>query len=270
MLTRRGVGALVYLCAGLLGLLAFFYPLLAPLWAAQSSLAAHHVPLFLAALMSVSFLALLLESQAGTLSPNGGQDARAIALLGVLVAINAVLRFSETILPGPGGFSPVFFLILMTGYVYGARLGFLMGALTMFVSALVTGGMGAWLPHQMFAAGWAGLSAALCAPLVRAWGGEGSRGERTLLAVAGALWGILYGLLMDLWSLTFLMGTATPASFGETLQRYLLLVNASLVWNLLRAGGNAGMILAFGDPVLRILRRFRRRFTFAYRSPEAP
>jgi energy-coupling factor transport system substrate-specific component len=40
----------------------------------------------------------------------------------------------------------MFLLIILTGYVFGARVGFLMGALSLMVSALITGGVGPWLP----------------------------------------------------------------------------------------------------------------------------
>jgi energy-coupling factor transport system substrate-specific component len=39
--------------------------------------------------------------------------------LGVLVALNAVLRFIEVAIPGPGGFTPIFFLILTTATCLG-------------------------------------------------------------------------------------------------------------------------------------------------------
>ena len=49
--------------------------------------------------------------------------------------------------------------LILGGYVFGARFGFLFGAFALLVSALITGGVGPWLPYQMFAAGWMGLSA---------------------------------------------------------------------------------------------------------------
>src|SRR4030043_15203 len=116
-------------------------------------------------LLSLCLLVLLFEVQGqGSARPT----AMVIALLGVLVAINSALRFIETAVPGPGGFTPIFFLIILVGYVFGGRVGFLMGALPLLVSALVTGGVGPWLPAQMFTAGWVGLSTPFLLPVVKA------------------------------------------------------------------------------------------------------
>ena len=46
----------------------------------------------------------------------------------------------------------------LAGYIFGARFGFLLGVMTLLVSALLTGGVGPWLPYQMFTAGWIGLT----------------------------------------------------------------------------------------------------------------
>ena len=106
-------------------------------------------------LSKASMMALVLEAQGRAM------NAKLIALLGMLIAVNSALRFAETALPGPGGFTPVFMLIILTGYVFGARVGFLMGALSLLASAFVTGGVGPWLPYQMFTAGWMGMSAGI-------------------------------------------------------------------------------------------------------------
>ena len=52
----------------------------------------------------------------------------------------------------------------------GVPSAFLLGVLTLLVSAILTGGVGPWLPYQMFTAGWVGLSAPLCRPVARALG----------------------------------------------------------------------------------------------------
>jgi len=48
-----------------------------------------------------------------------------------------------------------------------------------------------------------------------------------------------------------------------TLRNYLVFyVATSLWWDVARAVGNALLILLFGGSILRVLRRFRRRFRF--------
>lgn len=250
-----------------LGALAFLYPFLLPTLLAAGTGQAHEAdaPLVLTTLVALCFGALLLEMQGQAVS------AKLIALLGVLVALNALLRFLEVAVPGPGGFSPIFGLIVLTGYVYGGRFGFLMGALTIFISALVTGGIGPWLPYQMFTAGWVGLSASLCRPLIDRPGVQGTRFEVAALAAFGALWGLLYGGIMNIWFWPFVSGPAAlywqpGLSLAETLVRYAAFYRAtSLVWDLPGAAGNMLLILAVGAPTLRALRRFQRRFAFNYR-----
>ena len=81
-------------------------------------------------------------------------------------------RGRAVVVTGIAGFSPIFLLILCGGYVFGAEYGFVLGATTILVSALVTGGLGPWLPYQLFAAGWVGALAGL--------GETGSAGVRVL------------------------------------------------------------------------------------------
>ena len=191
------------------------------------------------------------------------------------MSINAALRFLEVAIPGPGGFSPIFFLIVLTGYVFGGRFGFLIGSLTIFVSALVTGGVGPWLPSQMFAAGWAGMSAPLCRIVVSKLGIKGQFSEVMILAVFGALWGILYGMILNLWSWPFISGPTAQfwqpgISWIETLKRYLVYyLVTSLVWDLARAIGNFLFIMLFGGATLKALRRFKRKFSFQYNPTQS-
>ena len=268
---RRGLSVLpqtlVYALSLALGAVALLYPfLLSARQAATAETArAGDTPLLLLVLMGLCFAALLVEVQGQAAS------AKQIALLGVLVAINSVLRFIEVGIPGPGGFSPIFVLIILTGYVYGGRFGFLLGALTMLVSALITGGVGPWLPGQMFTAGWIGLSAPLLRPLVRAVGGvEGSRREIWVVALFGGLWGFFYGLVINLWFWPFMAGPAeqyTQAGLGlaDVLSRYAAFYLAtSLLWDTMAMLGNTLLLLAFGRPALRALRRFQQRFDFEY------
>lgn len=250
-----------------IGVVALLYPFLvtAVQPTAAGTARAGESPLLLFVLMGLCFAALLVEVQGQAVS------AKQIALLGVLVAINAVLRFIEVGIPGPGGFSPIFVLIVLTGYVYGGRFGFLLGALTMLVSGLITGGVGPWLPGQMFTAGWVGLSAPLLRPLVRALGGaEGSRRELVVVALFGAAWGFLYGLIINLWFWPFMAGPAgqyyqAGLGLADVARRYAAFYLAtSLLWDSMAMLGNGLLLLAFGQPALRALRRFQQRFDFEY------
>ena len=258
--------AIYGLTAGI-GLLALLQPFLsAALGTPSNGANASNAPLLVTILMALCFLALLFEIQGQAVS------AKMIALLGVLVAINSVLRFVEVSIPGPGGFTPVFFLIVLTGYVFGGRFGFLMGALTMLVSSLITGGVGPWLPGQMFTAGWMGLIAPLARPLVRLLGGRpNSRTEVVVLAGYAGLCGLFYGVVINLWFWPFMTGPADQywqagVSFAETVQRYALYYTAtSLLWDVFAVAGNLFLVAVFGAATLRALRRFHQRFEFEYR-----
>lgn len=271
-MTSRALSYGIYGLTTLIGVTAFLYPFWMPTLQSSSGGLAHanDAPLLLTMLVGLAFVVLLLEVQSQSIS------AKTIALLGVLVAINAALRFVEVAIPGPGGFSPIFFLIVLTGYVYGGRFGFLMGVLTLIVSSLLTGTVGPWLPYQMITAGWVGLSAPLCRPLVRAVNGQGRWPEVAVLALFGGFWGLLYGAVMNLWFWPFITGATdqywTPgSSLTETVRRFgLFYLATSFFWDAMRLVGNTLLIAVFALPTLRILRRFRARFDFVYQPWSEP
>jgi energy-coupling factor transport system substrate-specific component len=189
----------------------------------------------------------------------GSLDAKAIALLGILAACGAALRVPQ---PGVAGFEPVFFLLIPAGRVLGRGFGFVLGALTIGVSALITGGVGPWLPFQMFGAAWMGFGAG-CLPPAK------GRVELGILAVYTGCACILYGWLLNLWFWPFGAGTATSfsfvpgAGFVHNLHSFLLFnLTTSLGFDLPRAVVNATLILLLGRPVLNALRRASRRAAF--------
>ena len=207
-------------------------------------------------------LIILLEAQSTIL------NTKLIAFLGILIALNAGLRFLETAIPGPAGFSPIFFLIILTGYFFGGRVGFLMGAMTMLISGLITGGVGPWLPGQMITAGWVGQSAGILKPLFKRLHVTGKSSEIILLACFSAIWGMLYGVIMNLWFWPFL-GSAPGqtwfqgATLIENLGRYTTYYLAtSVIWDVTRSIGNILIITFLARPVLNIFMRFNQRFSF--------
>lgn len=113
-------------------------------------------------------------------------DARGVALLAALAGVDTALRLA--VAQGLGGFSPLFFLVLCAGWVFGASYGFLVGAFSMLVSTLAGGGLGPWVPYQLFAAGWVGMAAGFAARLVGTPTGSRRR-QLGVLAVVGLLSG---------------------------------------------------------------------------------
>jgi energy-coupling factor transport system substrate-specific component len=265
---------LIYLAATLSGMLVLLYPFFIPAIAGQAGFGTQRtgeLPMMMTFLLGLCLVVLLFEAQGQMV------NTKLIALLGILVAINSALRFIETAIPGPGGFTPIFFLIILVGYVFGGRVGFLMGALTMLVSALVTGGVGPWLPAQMFTAGWVGMSVIVLRPTLSAMnhprGGKTQANPKTeilILAGFGLVWGFLYGAIMNLWQWPFIAGPqsisfAAGLGFLQTLRHYLAFyMVTSLIWDAMAAAGNVILLLALGVPALRALRRFRQRFEFVY------
>jgi energy-coupling factor transport system substrate-specific component len=248
-LAGRPVPAL--LLVSLVGLVAFGWPLLAH----PGSGVGHDAdaPWLFAALLPLLILVLLAELT------SGGVDAKAVAMLGVLAALGTALRPFGA---GVTGFQPMFALLVVGGRALGPGFGFVLGATTMFSSALLTGGIGPWLPFQMIAAAWTGLGAGLLPP-------ASGRREIALLSLYAGASGVAYGFLMNLWFWPFQTGTVSSLSFvpgapvNENLARFLAFsVATSLGYDLVRGVGNALLVVLFGGPALRALRRAVRRAAF--------
>lgn len=255
---RLSASALILILASLVGVAAFLSPFFAPtLRQSEGMVMAHSQDaLFVLLLLTVLALAAVFAHVR-----EGRMSAKTLALLGALAAVGAVLRF----VPGPAGFSAVFFLPILAGYVFGAQFGFLVGVLTLLASAFMTGGVGPWLPYQMFASGWTAAAVGLL-PRPR----PNSRAETALLAAAGFVLGLFYGAVMNLWFWPFVFQPAQAHLYWQpgqgpavALRRYALFYLAtSLWWDVWRGVGNAALIVLFGAPVLRLLRRYEQRFHF--------
>lgn len=259
-------GSPLVLLMSAVGLISFLYPFFLPALAGIQShpqRAGIETPLLFTALGGLCLLVIILELQGRTDRIDHGAS-KMVALLGVLVAVDATLRLIPTLL----GASPVFFLIILAGFSFGANVGFLMGALTLLVSALITGGLGPWLPYQMLGAGWIGLTAGWLPHSAN----PGSRRDLATLAGFGAVWGFLYGAILNLTEWPFAApGLRESAglywvagmSLGETFSTYArFYLTTSLVYDSFRAVANVVLVLALARPVLRLFERYRTRFTW--------
>ena len=267
---EKVLSAIIYLLTTILGVFAYIYPLITNTSEGLvHSTRQQELPIMMAMILALCSIVLIFEIQQYRL------NTKLIALLGILIAINSTLRFIDLTIPVLGGFSPVFFLILIVGYIFGGRMGFLMGSLTMLVSALITGGVGPWLPNQMLTAGWVGLSAALAKRIAWLFGVKEKPGEVVVLIVAGVLWGYLYGAITNLWFWPFLSapsGQMFTAGSGvvQSMRNYgIFYLATSLVWDTTRAIGNLLLLLFFGKATLKVLRRFQKRFYFVQLEEKA-
>jgi energy-coupling factor transport system substrate-specific component len=244
--------ALVYTLMTLVGAAAFLYPFWLPGKALPNNAHSGDAPLVAALVGTLVIGAVLLEVRRGTM--NGAT----IALLGVLSASAGLLR----LLHFPGGGNGIYFLVILAGVAFGPRFGLLLGLCAMGLSAIVTGGIGPWLPFQMLALGWMGGSAGLLGHITARLG---PRQEIGALAVFGWGWGFVYGAIMNLWFWPFVrdggpLSWRPGMSAGETLHHYWsFYVATSLGWDAAAALTNAVLIAITGLALLRALRRFAHR-----------
>ncbi|MER5882465.1 ECF transporter S component [Streptomyces sp. NPDC001941] len=249
----RAVAALALITV--IGVLAFGWPLLADR-GSQVTAHAADAPWLFAAL-----LPLLVAVVVATVA-DGGLDAKAVAMLGVLAAVGAALR---PLGAGTAGLEPMFFLMVLSGRVLGPGFGFVLGAVTMFASALLTGGVGPWMPFQMLSMGWFAMGAGLLPGADRLRG----RGEVMVLALYGFVAAFAYGTVMNLQGWTTIGGMSSGVSFhpgdplADNLARFIAYCLAtSMGWDLGRALLTVVLTVAVGPVLLRALRRATRRAAF--------
>jgi energy-coupling factor transport system substrate-specific component len=236
--------------ASFLGFVAFLWPfVIAPGTFGDNAMA----PLMFGVLL-VLVLAVVFAEIA-----DGGIDAKAIAMLGVLSAIGAALR---PLGAGTAGIETVFFTLVIAGRVFGAGFGFALGCTTLFASALITGGVGPWMPYQMFGCAWVGLFAGLLPPA------KGKR-EILMLAVYGAASAYLFGFMLNLSFWPFALDPQSTiaylpgAALATNVHRYLLFdASTSLGWDTGRAVTNMIFIVLVGPAMLATFRRASRRAAF--------
>ncbi len=253
-LSRRS--ALVLTVASLGGLMMLIWPLLVRVTPETRV----DPPFLFLVLIPVVITVVLAEVS------EGGLDTRVLAMLGVLSAVIAILR---GISAGTGGVELVFFMLILAGRVFGPGFGFVLGVTSLFASALMTAGVGPWLPFQMLIAAWVGMGAGLLPRRVV------GRAEIAMLAAYGVVAAYAYGLLMNLSGWPFLLGISVPgheqtalsfdpmAPLVENLQAFLAytLITSTTSFDTGRAITNAIAIVILGPAVIATLRRAARRAT---------
>ena len=242
---RRSLIALLVAMATL----GFIWPFLV----GSSRLAEKASWFFLASTPIAALLLVLLISQAELGSKN-------IAFLGILTALITALRPLGI---GAIGIEPMWFALILAARVMGPTFGFLLGALSMTFSALLTGGIGPWLSYQVGAAALIGWGVGIIPRSLR------GKSELVLLAIYGAIAAEVFGIAMDLQFWPWALGSGTELSYragaplatnlSHFFQYHFI---SALAWDLPRAVLTTSLILIAGKPTLNALRRARSKAAF--------
>lgn len=169
-------------------------------------------------------------------------SSREIVILAILAAIAAVSRVPFAPLPSV---QPTSFVIIVTGLVFGAESGFIVGAVAAIVSNIFLG-QGPWTPWQMYAWGMIGMTAGL---FRNTWWMKQMWGK----LVFGFIWGYLFGWFMNFWIIV-------SAIENFTWEFFISIYVASIYFDLAHGLSNVFFLLIFSASWLRILNRFKRKY----------
>lgn len=231
--------------AGIASILMFTWPLLITSNSHNESQVAQTVFIVL---MPLILILILLEFASGDIG------SKQLAILGVLIALNAVIRLLGA---GTAGIETAFFLVIIGAYVFGSGFGFLLGASSIFVSGLLTGGIGPWLPFQMMGVGLVGLGAGLVPHFKANWL------NKTAMVIFAVFSSFIYGSLMTLWNWPYLAGSGSSISYvaGDPLLANLTrffqyeLVTGGFFWDMGRAITTSILLLLTGSALIATLNR---------------
>ncbi len=172
----------------------------------------------------------------------GRSGARELVVLAVMTALSVLGRLIFAPVPG---FKPVTAIVIITAIAYGAQAGFITGALSAVVSNIFFG-QGPWTPFQMFAWGFLGLLSGL---VFR----RGKKPNVILLVFVGVVGGVIFSLMMDVWSVLNFDG-------GWNSSRYLALLISGLPFTAVYAASNTAFLLILTNPFLQKLNRLRDKY----------
>jgi len=178
--------------------------------------------------------------------------AKVVTLVAALAALAIVGRIAFAPIPNV---KPTTDIVLLTGFALGGAPGFCVGAVTALISNFFFL-QGPWTPWQMVAWGGVGIAGAGLARLTR-----GRELGRVPLALACGAAGLAFGAFMDLYIWT-LGAEQTPVA-------YLTVSASSLPFNVAHMAGNFVFCLLIGPPLVRALRRYRRRVEVRWPAPAA-
>lgn len=171
----------------------------------------------------------------------GKNDARRIVIIAVMTALSVAGRFVFAPIPF---FKPVTAIVIITAIYLGAEAGFITGAFSAVVSNFYFG-QGPWTPFQMFAWGLIGFLAGLLAKrLVE---------SKVLLIIFGALSGVVFSFIMDVW-------TTLWADDTFNIARFIASITTAAPFTVVYMVSNVIFLLLLTKPIGRKLQRLKTKY----------
>lgn len=162
-------------------------------------------------------------------------------LIAVLVAAGTAGRAVFAVIPA---FKPVTAIVIAAGAGLGAEAGFMTGALTAALSDMFFG-QGPWTPFQMAVWGIIGIISGIFGKYIQK--------SRIFMLAFGALSGVLYSILMDIYTL---FASGDDISIG----RYIFYVGAGLPTTAVYAVSNVVFLAVLGSFTVRKLLRIKHKY----------
>src|SRR5699024_5936760 len=170
-------------------------------------------------------------------------NVRLLVILAVMTALSVVGRMLFAALPG---FKPVTAIIILTAIYFGGEAGFIVGALSALISNVYFG-QGPWTPFQMFTWGIIGFIAGF--PYIS----EKLKSNKVYLILYGIFAGVMYSLIMDIWTVMSLDGTFNFA-------RYITVAGIALPFMITYAVSNVVFLLLTIKPIGSKLERLKIKY----------
>ncbi|RKD21443.1 energy-coupling factor transport system substrate-specific component [Caminicella sporogenes DSM 14501] len=168
-------------------------------------------------------------------------NSKEVPLISTMATLAAISRIPFAALMSV---QPTTFIVMITGYVFGMQIGFMVGAVAALVSNFFLG-QGPWTPWQMFCWGLCGVLAAILGKRKREF-------NLKQFAVLSGICGYLFGWIMNIWHW---IGFVYPLTLKTFISTYI----ASIPFDTLHAVGNVIFSILFGKSFYYILTRFKKR-----------
>lgn len=164
--------------------------------------------------------------------------------LTIIAALTAICIVSRIIFTPLQGFKPVTAIIIISALHFGAESGFMVGAMTALISNFYLS-QGPWTPFQMLTWGLIGFFTGLLS--------ERLKKNKAWLLIYGAIAGILFSMLMDIYSVLWYDG-------GFNLSRYIASVISSIRFTVIYAISNVIFLLILANPIGKKLERIKDKY----------